>query len=103
MASNPTPAEQLRKIADWITEGGEGSVREPDPDELRSIADEVEALEVLLRVARCPNDGCRDGAVPVQVGEGEWEAEQCQWCDERKEATETGGEGVPILAPDAAT
>lgn len=42
--SKPTLAKRLRKIADWITESGEGSVREPDPDELRDIADEVEAL-----------------------------------------------------------
>ena len=42
--SKPSLEERLRKIADWIDEGGEVSVREPDSDELRSIADEVEAL-----------------------------------------------------------
>jgi len=37
----------------------------------------------LLAFAKCPNcDG--SGATAVQVAEGEWEAEQCQWCDERK-------------------
>jgi len=33
---------------------------------------------------RCPN-GCIDGGFPYQVGEDEWELEQCQWCAEQKE------------------
>lgn len=40
-------------------------------------------LEMLLAAARCPNSECTDGVVHNQVGEEEWEAEQCQWCFER--------------------
>ncbi len=44
---------------------------------------EIERLQGLLKVAKCPNcDG--SGAMPHQVADGEWEAEQCQWCDETK-------------------
>ena len=43
----------------------------------------------LLEVARCPNTDCIDGAIPHQVGEQEWEAEQCQWCYEREQATKS--------------
>ena len=42
------------------------------------------ALRTLLKVAKCPNEGCVDGGVPVQVAEDEWQQEQCQWCDERE-------------------
>lgn len=39
----------------------------------------------LLRVAQCPAcDG--SGAIPHQIGEGDWELQQCQWCDERQQA-----------------
>ena len=38
----------------------------------------------LLKVSKCPAcDG--SGSIPHQVREGEWEAEQCQWCDERSQ------------------
>ena len=36
-------------------------------------------------VEDCPNmpNGCsNDGCIPHQVGEGEWEAEQCEFCYE---------------------
>ena len=49
------------------------------------------ALELrdLLKMAKCPNcDG--SGAIPHQVADQEWEAEQCQWCDEVKQILETG-------------
>jgi hypothetical protein len=40
-------------------------------------------LETLLKVARCPNSQCIDGAIPHGPDpNGEWEAEQCQWCAE---------------------
>ena len=46
-------------------------------------ANEIKRLQGLLKVAKCPNcDG--SGAMPHQVADGEWEAEQCQWCDETK-------------------
>lgn len=28
---------------------------------------------------------CDDGVIPVQVGDGEWEPQQCQFCDERNQ------------------
>jgi hypothetical protein len=47
-----------------------------------ALKTDYDALRALLRVAKCPNcDG--SGSIPHQVGEGEWEQEQCQWCDER--------------------
>ncbi|KKL73879.1 hypothetical protein LCGC14_2070470 [marine sediment metagenome] len=39
-----TLADRLRVIVAWIRDGGEGCVRQPDPDQLEGIADEVEAL-----------------------------------------------------------
>lgn len=43
-------------------------------------------LFFLLEKAACPNARCVDGSIPHQVGDNEWEAEQCQWCDEREKA-----------------
>lgn len=42
------------------------------------------AMRGLLETARCPNTTCQDGVIAHQVGEQEWEPEQCQWCDERQ-------------------
>lgn len=42
-----------------------------------------EALK-LLDAAKCPNAGCWDGSIPDEVSEGVWEAQQCQWCAEKK-------------------
>ena len=39
----------------------------------------------LLELARCPNTGCLDGGIPVQIAEDEWEQEQCQWCYEKSQ------------------
>lgn len=45
--------------------------------------DYIEKLEKLLEVAKCPDEGCDGkGTVAVQVAENDWEAQQCQWCDE---------------------
>ncbi len=41
-------ADRLRAIVAWIREGGEGCVRQPDPDELEGMADEVEELEYFV-------------------------------------------------------
>ncbi len=54
-----SPASRLQTIADWIDEGGEGSVREPDSDELRSIAVEVEALEAFTERREAALERCR--------------------------------------------
>lgn len=38
----------------------------------------------LLKIARCPDKACDgQGWSAVQVGDDEWEQQQCQWCDER--------------------
>ena len=97
---------ELRCIAKPITE-------HPDVQRLIGqvveLQDEIKKLKVLLGMAVCPNcDG--SGAIPRQVSsetrvsrdmasdagmpelegsiytEDEWEAEQCQWCDEKNEA-----------------
>src|SRR5258708_3951374 len=58
---------------------------------LASAKSEVLACRALLEAAKCPAcDG--SGLIPYQIGEAEWEAEQCQWCYER-------GEAVHALAP----
>lgn len=40
----------------------------------------------LLKAAHCPNPGCVNGVIPVQVSDTEWEPMQCQWCHERDTA-----------------
>ncbi len=46
----------------------------------------------LLEVAVCPAKaiGCDGKGIPHQVGEDEWEQEQCQWCHERTAAIREG-------------
>ena len=53
-----------------------------------------EELEALLKVAKCPNDGCdNNGTIAHQVAYNEWEPEQCEWCYEKATATsKRGGE-----------
>ena len=36
-----------------------------------------------LMIADCPNSECSGGVIARQVGDSEWEPEQCQWCHER--------------------
>ena len=52
---------------------------------LRTLSDENERMRCLLKVAVCPAcDG--SGAIPHgPYPDGSWEAEQCQWCDERSQ------------------
>jgi len=48
---------------------------------------EIEKLKALLKVAKCPNIDCdNQGNIAVRDQDGDWEAEQCQWCYERAEA-----------------
>lgn len=51
---------------------------------IEQLEAENERLLGLLKVATCPAcDG--SGAIPHgPLPDGSWEAEQCQWCDERK-------------------
>jgi len=46
---------------------------------------ERERLGPLLKAAVCPNRdrGCDGKGIPVQIGDDDWEQEQCQWCHER--------------------
>ena len=36
-----------------------------------------------LMIADCPSSECSGGVIARQVGDSEWEPEQCQWCHER--------------------
>lgn len=53
----------------------------------REMRREIVSLRKLLAFAACPDTNCREGVIPHRVSETEWEAEQCQWCDERKALT----------------
>jgi len=47
----------------------------------------IAELEGLLRIARCPDTDCYKGAIPHGPDpDGNWEAQQCQWCYERDAA-----------------
>jgi hypothetical protein len=60
--------------------------------DLPAALGEIERLRGLLRAAICPSakDGCDGKGIPRQVGEDDWEQEQCQWCYERRAALEPG-------------
>jgi hypothetical protein len=55
------------------------------------LEQQIKELKELLKVANCPND-CQDGSIAHGSNLGysdqevEWEQEQCQFCDERKQA-----------------
>lgn len=51
----------------------------------------VEELSRLLKLSKCPAS-CLDGSIPHQVGDHEWESEQCQFCYEREKALKEPGE-----------
>lgn len=53
--------------------------------ELQALKDEREKLKGLLKIAKCPNTDCKDGAIPHQLTADNWIAEQCQWCYEKDE------------------
>ena len=44
---------------------------------------EISNLKRLLKLAKCPVSVCHNGAIPYQVDDDEWEAEQCQFCYEK--------------------
>ena len=46
------------------------------------IDDKVSPLLKLLKMANCPDSSCNNGIIPHQIGEDEFEAQQCQWCFE---------------------
>lgn len=46
----------------------------------------IKLLVGALGKAKCPNVKCCNGNIPHQIGEDEWEKEQCQWCYEKDQA-----------------
>lgn len=53
--------------------------------------EEGERLKKLLSVAKCPEcDG--SGSILQQVGDDEWEQQQCQWCYEKNQLTNKDNE-----------
>jgi hypothetical protein len=62
-----------------------GYLLDVEIDELIIAEKRIRQLESLLRVAKCPNSDCIDGAIPHgPYPDGNWEAEQCQWCYEKE-------------------
>jgi predicted TIM-barrel fold metal-dependent hydrolase len=61
--------------------------------EIEQLRAENEAMKGLLRIARCPNVNCCDGIIAQQIGEDDWEPEQCQWCYERAQALKGASDG----------
>ena len=45
------------------------------------------------KAAKCPNNLCKDGVIPHQVAEFEWEPEQCQFCYEKEAMLQASKEG----------
>jgi len=79
---------QLAKACDhWETSF------ETSQDELKKEENKVKSQSQLLKEARglleiskCPNSECDgNGAIPKQINEDEWLADQCQWCHEREQ------------------
>ena len=69
-----------RKISDLLSADNRANQQT-----IEDLTAKAERLIGLLSVAKCPNcDG--SGSVPVEGGDGGWEAEQCQWCFEREAA-----------------
>jgi hypothetical protein len=74
-----------RSPAAFINAIAEKGTKEEAVEWLQKTWDRLRQALTLLELARCPNAtaGCVDGTIPRQVGEDEWEPEQCQWCHER--------------------
>ena len=89
-------AAELPEEPFWWWASGSVSRHEPDRDyevvekrdydKLRAHADALQsrlsAAYALLSIAACPACG-GSGAIPHQISDDEYEAEQCQWCFER--------------------
>src|SRR3990167_6071553 len=51
--------------------------------------EQMEHLKKLLAVAKCPDPDCdNNGTIAVRISDDEWEPQQCQWCDEKRRASE---------------
>lgn len=54
------------------------------PMQEEDVLKNVKKLESLLEDSICPHcDG--SGAIPHQFMNGEWDFQQCQWCDEKNQ------------------
>ena len=61
------------------------------PAEIEGCKQRIAELERLLALAKCPScDG--SGGIPVQVGDHDWDQEQCQWCFEAEAILAKKGE-----------
>ena len=77
--------QQIRELkektchADWWKENDELH------KQIKELKEKVDELKELLKVSICPNKRCVDGTIEVgnYIEQG---LEQCQFCDERKQA-----------------
>ncbi len=83
------PRKRAKEIANGIDVLGTRFRKESNilNHEISDLEGERDRILGLLNIAICPNTSCVDGA--IQRGpdpDGNWEAEQCQWCDEKEQA-----------------
>ena len=46
----------------------------------------AEQCIALLESAHCPDPDCdNNGTIAVRISDDEWEPQQCQWCDEKRQ------------------
>jgi len=74
----------MSELADRLSEeSGFTTNRQRARKAMAEAAAQLRAMETLLRAAFCPSD-CDGGSIPHGPDpDGQWEAEQCQWCYER--------------------
>jgi len=77
-----------------------------EPEEVESfllekLADkdkEIARATKLLELARCPDTDCdNNGTIAVRVSDDEWEPQQCQWCDEKRQLLAARAKNLPAL------
>jgi hypothetical protein len=60
----------------------------------------IKAIDWVLRgydACGCPIEDCQDGAIPIPVGDGDWEASECEFCAAMKNARTVAHPPRPIL------
>ncbi len=82
-----TSAAAIRELQKFtVTTAAHNALQEESDGRMkaiRALEAQVKEYSALLAVAKCPAcDGA--GSIPHQIGDNEWEAEQCQWCFESK-------------------
>ena len=49
------------------------------------MENQLEEAIKLLRMSKCPDPDCDNNEhIAVQINDDEWEAQQCQWCCEKR-------------------